>query len=354
MELRRLSDVWRRTALSGAVVAALLTGCAQGNNQTGATIGGAVAGAVIGKALGGDKGAVIGAVLGGVIGKQIGAQLDEQDRQRMAALEATALRTNQNGTFTSKQGGKVSVEAGAQTFEDRKPFTFAAGVTPRRVVLSDPQSTNAYVDTPLFSAPTEAQPARMVVRRGVPITVVASVLNLPGWVVVGDSNIGIGYLPSRYLQADIVRTQPPPERTPATPSRPVEPPVVVASQTTAPPGAQRDTQAGTPGDPKASKPDPKKPPVQVTKAPTKPPASPVKPVVTASKEDYQSEVEKTKAAAATKPAAGGTGTGVGVVQASLECKTIKRSYTPPNSKEVMTEDVKYCNEPPKGWQTVTV
>jgi hypothetical protein len=42
------------------------------------------------------------------------------------------------------------------------------------------------------------------------------------------------------------------------------------------------------------------------------------------------------------------------VQASLECKTIKRRYTPPNSQEVMTEDVKYCNEPPKGWQTVTV
>lgn len=351
MKLRQSSDLWRRAALSGAVAAALLAGCAQGNNKPGATAVGVGVGAIIGeKVIGGKMGAAIGAAIGGIVGNRIGEQLDEQDRQRMAALEATALRTNQNGTFTSKQGGKVSIEAGAQTFEDRKPFTFAAGVTPRRVVLSDPKSTNAYVDTPLFSEPTEAQAARMVVRRGVPITVVASVLNLPGWVVVGDSNIGIGYLPVRYLQADIARKQPETPRAPATPSRPTEQPVVVASQAPMPTDAQRGPTNEPATGSKTAKVDPKKTP-QVTKNTTKPATPPAKPVVTASKEDYQSEVERTKTAAS-KPAAGGAG--VGVVQASLECKTIKRRYTPPNSQEVMTEDVKYCNEPPKGWQTVTV
>jgi len=309
-------------------------------------------GGVIGnKIIGGKEGAIIGAAIGGLIGNRIGDQLDEQDRKKLVEIEANAVRTNKNGSFVSKKGAQVSVQAGVPTFEGRKPFIFAAGVTPQQVVLSEARSMDAYVDTPLFSSPNENQTARIVIKRGVPITVVASVAGQPGWFVVGDGNVGIGYLPARFLQAEIVRTQAEASKRTQTPSRPAEPPVVVASQAPMPTDSQRQTP--TTGAGKSSGQDSTTAQSTTGKSTSgNKQATPAKQsaVVTASKDEYRSEIERTKAAAS-KPTPGTPP--VATVQASLECKVIKRTYTLPNSQENLTEEIKYCNEPPKGWQTVT-
>lgn len=381
------SPGWRRTAVAWGACAALLAGCAQGNKQATGTVLGAGMGAIVGSEIAGSKGAKVGALLGALVGSQIGALLDEQDRKQMLELEQVAASTNQRGAFVTKNGGRVSVEAGRSVVEDRRPFAFAAGVSPRRVVVGDTRTVEAYVNTPLYATPSEGQPPRLTISQGVPLTVVAAVQNLPNWVVVGDGNVGMGYLPTRYLQPDVAQAQaqaqaprPVPSRpapgpgagrqqtrgsnapsSPSSPSSPSAPPVVVASQAPAtragsgPVVVASQTKAPSKAStPASNAPAPGKAGASKGNAPVVAKAQAPSPAVkTTTKDEYQTELERTRAAAATKPGTSASGSGVAVVQAGLECKVVKRRYTAPNSQETLSEDVKYCNEPPKGWQAIT-
>jgi surface antigen len=82
-----------------AVVMALaasfsLSACAEGNNQTGATLLGAGLGGLLGSQFGGGDGRLamtaIGTLAGAAIGSQVGKRMDEVDRMKMREAEQRA------------------------------------------------------------------------------------------------------------------------------------------------------------------------------------------------------------------------------------------------------------------------
>lgn len=82
------------------------SGCANMPDMSKATtgaIGGAVAGAAVGAQVGGARGALVGAVIGGVIGNQIGNYLDENDKKKMAELEMKALSSGKAQSFVANK-----------------------------------------------------------------------------------------------------------------------------------------------------------------------------------------------------------------------------------------------------------
>lgn len=86
----------KKTLLAAAMVAAL-AGCAEGNNEGGATLLGAGIGALTGAAIGGHgSGAALGAMAGfmggAIIGNKIGRNMDEVDRMRWRDAQERAYR----------------------------------------------------------------------------------------------------------------------------------------------------------------------------------------------------------------------------------------------------------------------
>lgn len=78
-----------------AVAAGLaLTGCAEGNNQTGATLIGAGLGGLLGSQFGSGGGQLamtaVGTLAGAAIGSSIGKRMDEVDRMKMREAEQRA------------------------------------------------------------------------------------------------------------------------------------------------------------------------------------------------------------------------------------------------------------------------
>ena len=320
-----------------AIAVALLTGCA-GNKESIGTGVGAVAGAVIGNKLGGKQGAVIGAIIGGAIGNRIGAHLDEEDRKKLAELEQKALATGTGGSFvTNKSKATVTVGVSQPTLEKPREYGMSPTVVPQPLVLIDPITIRAYVDTPVYNTTSEAGTPKLLIAQGVPIRISAKV-DAANWVVVGNDSVGLGYVHKRYLEASVVSEAAP-----------------VAA---APEPAQPKTGAGAGA---GAKPDPKKkPPPPATKVAAAK-SAPGQKLSTMSKEEYEKEMDKLYAAY--KPRATGgpapqTGpagqSGVRLAQISNECKVITRQVqAPAGGGESFTESVKYCNEPPKGWQTQT-
>lgn len=102
-----------RIALVGTV-AVFLAGCTQsaGSREQAGTVLGAVVGGVVGSQFGGGvggrvAGAVIGTAIGGFIGNRIGAALDEEDRQRLAAITRQTAATGSARQFRSARSGAV-------------------------------------------------------------------------------------------------------------------------------------------------------------------------------------------------------------------------------------------------------
>lgn len=330
----------RLTPIAIAVSLALLSGCAGVKKEEIGTLVGGVVGGVVGNKVGGKTGAVIGVAVGAMIGNRIGAHLDEEDRKRLAALEAKALATGTGGTFvTNKTKATVKVDVAQPTYEKPRDYGVAETVKPEPLVLIDPITIRTYVDTPIYNATDEGGAPKVVIAAGVPIKISARATN-GDWMMVGTENVGLGYVPKRYLESNIVSEA----RRTATPA----PPAPQAPTRT----AQNQPRPGT----TAAAPAP----------------APAKRMAAMSKEEYEKEMDRLHAAYKPRSSEGAvsqTGSrqppstniggaqgsqGVVLAQASSECKVVTRQVTPPpGGGGPFSETVKYCNEPPKGWQTQT-
>lgn len=87
-----------------AIASALaLTGCAEGNNRTGATLVGAGLGGLLGSQFGSGGGQLamtaFGTLAGAAIGNSIGKRMDDQDRMRLREAEQRAYSAPINETI---------------------------------------------------------------------------------------------------------------------------------------------------------------------------------------------------------------------------------------------------------------
>ncbi len=311
------------------ISATLLFGCANLNKEQVGTVGGAVAGGVIGSKVGGTKGALIGAVLGGFIGNRLGAHLDEQDKQKLAELELKSLETGNSESFvTNKTKATITVTPQPAQLEQKQNFALSSSLKTHPLLMVDPVDIAAYVDTPVYSDIDESSSPRMVIQKGVSLHIPANVV-AQEWAVVGDSNVGIGYVPLRYLKPDIQKT---------------------LAKTSAPTEAKTAKTAGKKSSQKTT-----------SKAAEKTvAASPAKTNVSVTdKAQYAKELSKLNTAYKSVPAKSGDVANqptspVKVVQMATECKVVTRKVDTGEESGSFTESVKYCKEPPKGWKTQTV
>ena len=349
-----------RKVIATLVAAGLLFGCADMNKEQVGTALGALAGAFVGNKMGGDRGMAIGMALGGMIGNRIGAQMDEQDRQKLAVLERHALDTGNSGSFvTNKTKANITVDVSPARLDRQQRFVLSSSIKPQALVAIDPYTVQAYVDTPVYTVTDESSPPKMVVQHDVPVQVSANVVG-GNWVVIGESNVGIGYVPLRYLRPEIVAELRVKERSQTAAAAPAKAAsktgsTKVAAKTSkipATPVASAKTSAGvTPSSTSGSSPSP-----LLT-------STLVRTGNIIGKDQYLTEVAsisvaaKVSASAPTGNAAGSTTVStlqptIQVVQASTECKVVSRKVDAGPSNQFV-EQVKYCKEPPKGWQTQT-
>lgn len=307
----------------------LLFGCANLNKEQVGTIGGAVAGGVIGKKVGGTKGALIGAVLGGFIGNRLGAHLDEQDKQKLAELELKTLETGKSESFvTNKTKATVTVTPQPVQLEQKQNFALSSAIKTQPLLMVNPVDVIAYVDTPVYSDIDEKSSPRMVIQKGVSLHIPANVVGQQ-WGVVGDSDVGIGYVPLRYLKPEIQKE---------------------LAKTSAPTENKTVKSTGKKSSQKIASKSPEK-----TAA-----AAPAKPTVSVTdKAQYEKELSNLNSAYKSAPAKNSDSSNqsastVKVVQMATECKVVTRKVDTGDEPGSFTENVKYCKEPPKGWKTQTV
>ena len=179
-----------------------ITGCAT-KGETGALVGAAL-GAVVGKAIGGRDGALLGAALGAVIGGGIGANMDAADKVRLAQARAAAASSAARQEFYS-QSAKVTVvvQPGESNLQPKSKVVLASDVVERGLTEVAEQTVTAYVDTPVYAAPTFDTAPKLVVPAGANITTVAAVHGVDDWVLVGSSGYGIGYVHRKMLDAQV-------------------------------------------------------------------------------------------------------------------------------------------------------
>jgi outer membrane lipoprotein SlyB len=303
-------------AMSIVVLTAI--GCANMKKEDVGTLAGVVLGGVIGKQVGGDTGMAAGLLIGGLLGNRIGAYMDEQDMARLEALEQNALVTGRPGKFIAKKSkARVSVNASKPTIErSGRSIRLARDISPQSVVLVEQRRFFAHVDTPAYASLNEKSRPYMVVRRGAPFVVIANVVN-EGWALIGDDDVGLGYVPMRYLKKSIV--------TDSTRYGAIKPGTAI-----------KTAQSGV------------NKPVSKQSISTK--ADPA--ITTANnKVDYDRQVAQAKAGKSEESSQSGKGQ---FVRVSLECKTIVRKVEPENDPSgSLSETSKYCKEPPKGWQKRT-
>lgn len=120
-----------RTAAALAVLS-LLGGCAQGqgpSSETVGVLGGAAAGGVLGSQVGSGTGNVVatgvGAVLGALAGREIAKRLSNDEQERAATAERTAVARNEAITWNSPSSGNRG------TIEPNRTYTNDQGRTCR-------------------------------------------------------------------------------------------------------------------------------------------------------------------------------------------------------------------------------
>ena len=194
---------WQKTVLCLALVASL-SGCATQNQSTGTAVG-AVLGAAIGHAIGGKNGALLGAGLGAAMGNSIGKQLDEKDRQQLAQARQRALdqQTPQN-FYAASARANVVVTPGPVFYEpSRTQIALASDLQSLDVVQSDGESSIALLDFPVYRNPDFSSAPKLTLPRGANVTQVATLKSDPKWVLVGEKDFAIGYVPAIYFNREI-------------------------------------------------------------------------------------------------------------------------------------------------------
>lgn len=284
----------KRKYIAIALAGVLSAGCANTNmsKEMQLTAGGAVAGAVVGAQAGGVRGAVIGGVIGGVVGNRIGAYLDEEDKKKLALLESQSLQSGKPASFvTGKSKAKVTItpQEAKEESNPERTFNVPPDIVKQRIELASHEAVSAFVDTPLYRDTNEKKAPRAIVKRGEKLQVAAGVINKDGWGVVADGDNVLGYVPLRYLDKSILK----------------QPPKTLAKA--APPA------------PKAAKPA-----APAAAQPAVPAAAPIAAVAEASSP----------------------------MQAARVCKVNLIRIDPPDGGSAVTEERKYCKEPPKGWKVI--
>lgn len=324
--------------ISLLVISSLLVGCANMKKEEIGTLAGTLGGAAIGSKIDGTRGAIIGAILAGIIGNRIGSYLDEQDRVKLAELELKSLDTNKEESFvTSKSNAKVTVTPQDTQLEPKKQFVLSSSLQEHPLVDISSSSINAYVDTPIYSDIDEKSKPKMIIQKGVSFSIPAEVQG-KNWVVVGDNDVGIGYVPKRYLKPDVVEdlAKQNPKNSKLAKSTST---IKTKKTTTSTKKIATETVAKV-----------EKNSVDNVQVST---------IKTTNSQDYQKEVatlnEKSKAANYQAVAKNSTHSDeLRVVQIARECKVITRKVDTGSSSDSFSENVKYCKEPPKGWQTQAV
>jgi len=189
-----------------AVAAALcltLTACAT-QGQTGALVG-AVLGGAIGKAVGGRDGALAGAAIGALVGGGIGANMDAADKRRLALARTSAAESASRQTFyATSRKATVVVEPSAAAYQPNgAKLALAPDLVDLPLIEQTPVTVTAYVNTPIYSAPTFDASPKMVIPAGEPVTTVAQIQGVGDWVVVGTAGYGLGYAHKKMLQSEV-------------------------------------------------------------------------------------------------------------------------------------------------------
>ena len=268
------------------------SGCADMPKSTSVAVGGAVAGAAVGARAGGVYGALAGAVIGGVIGNQIGSYLDEEDKKKLIALEQKALESGKPVSFVStKSSAKITSTPAAPTTESVRSYSLSSNVDSNQLVVVEPRSVDAYVDTPVYSSTNEKTTPKMIVKKGSAVSVPALVESDKKWGAVIENDVVLGYVPVKYLDPKIAKKAAPKLKV----AKAVPPAAVATTSSSVGTGSAKPSDAGAA---KAAE-----PPMQVVRA-------------------------------------------VGT------CKVVTRTVDTGSSATSFTENVTYCKEPPKGWKTL--
>lgn len=280
------------------LIGMLLSSCASMEKKEdvatvfGAIIGG-VLGAKIGKGDGRIAGAVIGTIAGGMLGKQFGAYLDEQDRKRIVEASENAIRDGKESVYVSpKSGAKVIMTPSAPTYGNGPELTFAKDVDTSPQMVAEHQMLQAARTTSVRLSPSNTAAVKHRVDRGATVEIAAKVKN-SSWVLISEDKIAIGYVNRSDLAAPITHT--------------------------------------------ANQPLKKQPPTEKTEKPiSSQTASSTGNNATGSSQPQKDTV------------------GLQKVAVSTECKVLTRTIEVPNGGPSGKESIKYCNQPPKGWQPITV
>lgn len=278
------------------MVAVLSAGCANTNisKEMQLTAGGVAAGAIAGAQVDGVRGAVIGGIIGGVIGNRIGSYLDAEDEKKLAKLEMQSLQSGRPTSFVSKKSNAEVTVTPQQTRVEAntdRTFNLPPDIVKQRLEVAAHDDVNAFVDTPVYRDTKENSAPRQIIQKGEKIRVSANVINKK-WGAVVDGNNVLGYVPLRYLNKSIQK----------------QPKKSVAKA--AVPKPAKNAEIATAKDSKSST------------------GSSILPAIFSS------------------PQPGST-----TVQATWACKVnlIRVKLT---DGKTMTEERKYCKEPPKGWKVV--
>lgn len=219
-------------------VSLAIAGCAT-KSETGVLVGG-VLGAAVGNAIGGKNGALVGAGLGALIGGGIGANMDAADKAKLAQAKLAAANSSTRQEFYSQSAkSTVVVEASQVTLVPKTKIVLASDVSERGFAEVGETTVAAYVDTPVYAAPSfEANP-KLVIPAGAKITTIAAIRGSPDWVLVGSGSFGIGYVHKRMLiaqvQTDVESVLQPKiasQISKSAPSKPVSPALVKSSVST--------------------------------------------------------------------------------------------------------------------------
>lgn len=298
-------------AITLCIPLALTSGCAGMPKETSLSMGGALAGAAVGAQHGGLRGALVGAVIGGIVGNRIGAHLDEEDRKRLAEVEQKVLATGKSASFvTNKSKATLTVEAEPVKVEVVRTFKLGPAIDMLPLTTRVPLTVAAWVDTPLFNGTDEKAVPVATVAKGGNLVIEAQVTSNQQWMAVVDSDTVIGYVPARYLDAKIVKREK--ER--------------LAREKTLKDKLARAEKA------RLAKAKGGKAPALAKAAQ---PAAPAAPAV--------SGLSLAKL----------TGAAPRLAQAMGSCRVLKRKVDTGNKDDSVKEEVKYCQEPPPKWKTIT-
>lgn len=194
----------RRAVLSAMCVA--LAGCATATqNESVGTALGAVIGGVIGNRMGGKQGTVVGAALGAALGNQIGKHLDVKDRQKLAEARQKAVEQQSVQSFyASSANANIVVTPSASYYQPSpKQFALASDVHRVEVVETSGDVSVAMLDIPVYSSADFSASPKLTIPRGARISKIAVVRADPNWVLVGDRDFAIGYVPAIYFDPEV-------------------------------------------------------------------------------------------------------------------------------------------------------